>query len=98
MGIIFCGAGYRAQNIYRFPNIILTSTFVCNFLPFFDQFIKSQTFWSPDSNAFCYVGQHENTRYHATEDGQGLFVQRVSPLEAPRLLIRQVEYATWSPL
>ncbi|GJQ14690.1 hypothetical protein GpartN1_g6481.t1 [Galdieria partita] len=84
------------QSIYRYPNLILSSTFVCNFLPFFDQFIKSQTFWSPHSDAFCYVGQHENAKRYGIEEEQGLFVQYL--FQSPQLLLRNVEYATWSPL
>ncbi|GJD12717.1 hypothetical protein Gasu2_67910 [Galdieria sulphuraria] len=85
------------RSIYRYSNLILSCTFVCNFLPFFDQFIKSQTFWSPHSDAFCYVGQHENASRYGIEEEQGLFVQYLDQ-SPPKLLLRNVEYATWSPL
>jgi len=85
------------QRIYRYPNLILTCTFVCNFLPFFDQFIKSQTFWSPNSDAFCYVGQHENAKRYGMEEEQGLFIQYLYQQRPCRWLMRNVEYATWSP-
>jgi hypothetical protein len=77
--------------------LILTCTFVCNFLPFFDQFIKSQTFWSPNSDAFCYVGQHENAKRYGMEEEQGLFIQYLYQQRPCRWLMRNVEYATWSP-
>jgi WD40 repeat protein len=48
-----------------------TMTFARDYLPFFDQYARSQTSWSPDGSAFAYAGTGADGRV-------GIWVQQVS--------------------
>ena len=66
-----------------------SSTFINQYLPFFDQYAQSHRMWSPESDAFVFVGQ-------LTDGRTGVWVQNVDGAEAPRAAGQGV-FASWSP-
>ena len=66
-----------------------TSTFLNNYLPFFDQYAQSHRIWSPASDALVYAGQQ-------TDGRAGVWVQELAADQAPRLVGPGV-FASWSP-
>ncbi len=65
-----------------------TPGFVTRYLPFWDQYARSSSIWSPDGEAFVF------TRLDA-DDGALVFVQPVDE-DAPSIRIGPGEVATWS--
>jgi TolB protein len=66
-----------------------TSTFLNNYLPFFDQYVQSHRIWSPASDALVYAGWMSDGR-------SGIWVQPVQEGEAPVYAGPGV-VASWSP-
>jgi TolB protein len=66
-----------------------TSTFLNNYLPFFDQYAQSHRIWSPASDALVYAGQ-------LTDGRSGIWVQGLAEDQAPQLVGPGV-FASWSP-
>ena len=66
-----------------------TSTFLSNYLPFFDQYAQSHRIWSPESDALVFTGRLADGR-------SGVWVQEIAAEDAPRLLGPGL-YASWSP-
>ena len=72
--------------VVRFP---LSPRFVREQLPFFDQYLRSTTVWSPDSRSLAYGA--------LTADGRpGIFVSAANGTLRPRL-VAEGEFARWSP-
>jgi len=46
----------KTQQITRYDNFIPSTFFISSYLPFFDQYIRGMTLWSPDSKFFVYSG------------------------------------------
>lgn len=67
------------------PSQVLAS----NYLPFFDQYAQSHTFFSPDGSQITFAGE--------TSDGQqGIFVMGTQPNSLPRKVAEGV-FSVWSP-
>ncbi len=66
-----------------------TSTFLNSYLPYFDQYSRSMTLWSPDSSAFTYAGMHSDRI-------AGVWVQEVKEGARPFYVANGV-HASWSP-
>ena len=63
--------------------------FARDYLPFFDQFARVSTPWSPDGSQFVYAGMNQ--------DGEaGIWVQSADGA-IPPILIADGVYAIWSP-
>jgi len=58
------------------------------YLPFFDQYTRSQTPWAPDSTAFAYAGTHQDGR-------AGVWVQDLDGGEP--LLVAEGDMVSWAP-
>lgn len=70
------------------PRFRPTPTFACDYLPRFDQFEQSVSFWSPDSTVLTYAG----TDMFTGERG----VWNLTPGVGPQLMI-DGEIGVWSP-
>ena len=80
---------WDGEDVIRFARVRPTATFVREYLPFFDQYSRSLTLWSPQGDAFTYAGRND--------DGDtGIWVQ---PVEADRPAVRvsDGQFASWSP-
>ena len=64
-----------------------STTFARDYLPFAEQYARSSTWWSPDSDAFCYAGTDADGR-------SGVFIQTLDG-RADRVASGHV--AMWSP-
>jgi Tol biopolymer transport system component len=64
-----------------------SSTDLRSYLSFFDQYARSETPWSPRSDAFAYAGTAEDGR-------RGIWVQSVSPNSAP-VLVADGDHVGW---
>lgn len=71
------------------PRFTPTPTFACDYVPFFDQFDQSLTFWSPDSALFTYAGTSQRT------GERGIWNTRPGTFEPPEL-IADGEVGIWS--
>ncbi len=67
-----------------------TPTFACNYVPFFDQFEQSVSFWSPDSTQIVYAGTD------VTTGERGVFTHQIGSVVPPLRLI-DGELGVWSP-
>ncbi len=65
-----------------------TSLYLRDYQPFFDQYARSQTAWSPESDAFAYAGT-------AADGVSGIWVQRLDG-SAP-VVVAQGDMVSWSP-
>ncbi len=78
------------NNLVVGPEFVPTATFACAYLPFFDQYGQSSTYWSPAGDAIVYAGTDVAT-------GQrGIFTLNVNVPDAPQL-VAVGEHAVWSP-
>lgn len=72
-----------------FAGFFPSSVYLENYMPFFDQYSQSHRIWSPDGNAFVFIG--------TVPDGRsGVWVQHVEDGGEPTLIGAGVS-ATWSP-
>ncbi len=82
-------ANVRRGNSWRVVQFPLSPRFVREQLPFFDQYLRSTTVWSPDSRSLAYGA--------LTADGRpGIFVSAANGTLRPRL-VAEGEFARWSP-
>ncbi|MGH8936921.1 MAG: TolB family protein [Acidimicrobiia bacterium] len=78
--------GEESQPLGRFvPSPILAR----DYLPFFDQFAQSLSFWSPGSDAFVYAGRGE-------DGGEGIWIQRLGGDREPEPVTKGL-FASWPP-
>ena len=78
--------GDESQRLGRFvPSPILAR----DYLPFFDQFAQSLSFWSPGSDAFVYAGRGE-------EGGEGIWIQHLGADRGPEPVSKGL-FASWPP-
>lgn len=75
--------------VWSSPEFIPSATFVEDYLPIFDQYAQSLTFFSPDSTSFVYTGTDE-------VGDSGVWVLPLDPFGVPEL-VAQGEMAAWSP-
>lgn len=73
-----------------YPAFVATSLEIQQYLPFFDQYARSQTRWSPGSDAFAYAGTSEAT------GESGIWVQPVDGRAAPALVAGEGGHVSWS--
>ena len=66
-----------------------TSTFLNNYLPFFDQYAQSHRIWSPASDALVFAGQ-------LTDGRSGVWVQELAA-DTPPQSVGPGVFASWSP-
>ena len=66
-----------------------TATFARDYLPFFDQYARALSLWSPDGLRFVYAGIDQ-------EGVRGVWVQAADGA-VPPILIADGEFASWSP-
>jgi TolB protein len=77
--------GEVSQRLGRFlPSPVLAR----DYLPFFDQFAQSLSFWSPGSDAFVYAGRGE--------EGEGIWIQRLGADREPEPVTKGL-FASWPP-
>lgn len=74
--------------LIRFESFAPTLTFLSRYLPFWDQYNRSISIWSPDGDSFVYTAEIDG----ASE----VFVQRVADGVAAER-IGTGEFASWSP-
>ncbi|MFQ5948238.1 MAG: TolB family protein [Acidimicrobiia bacterium] len=80
---------WEGEQVMAFEAFQPSVVFAQEYLPFFDQFAQSQSFWSPGSDAFVYAGTGMDER-------SGIWVQRVEPGIGPALVVAG-QFASWSP-
>ena len=82
-------ANVRRGNSWRVAQFPLSPRFVREQLPYFDQYLRSTSVWSPDSRSLAYPA--------LTEAGTpGIFVSPANGTLRPRL-IADGDFAHWSP-
>ena len=82
-------ANIRRGSTWRVAQFPLSPRFVREQLPFFDQYLRSTSVWSPDSRSLAYPA--------LTADGTpGIFVSPASGTLRPQL-IAEGDFAHWSP-
>jgi len=81
---------YSDDQIFSAAPFVPSTTFVRNYLPFFDQYAQSMTFWSPLSDELVYAGTSPTT------GESGIWIQPAENGAEPRL-ISEGEFAAWSP-
>jgi TolB protein len=101
---------YENGEVEGFPAFVPTGEFGRGYLAYFDQFDRTTSFWSPDSNAFAYAGGRVtmDTDETPTGDGSvpegdvsgagevgGIWVQIVG--DRPPMRIADGQVAVWSP-
>ena len=79
------GFGHR-----RRPAVRPDPTFACDYVPFFDQFEQSVSFWSPDSTQIVYAGTDVET------GERGIFTHQIGSV-VPPLRLADGELGVWSP-
>lgn len=72
-----------------FASFVATTLDATQYFPFFDQYARSATSWSPGSDAFTYAGTAEG-------GASGIWVQTVAEGAAPTLVDEEGRHATWS--
>jgi TolB protein len=75
---------WDGQMTTGFEGYVPTPLFVAQYLPFWDQYTRSLTTWSPDGTAFVYASQGSG--------GGEIWVQ---PLEGDRRMVAEGEFASW---
>ena len=80
---------WTGDDTLAFDRFVPTPQFMNTYLPFWDQYMRSQTIWSPDSTAFVYSA--------ATTNGFEILVQ---PIGADRQAIAMAAggFASWGPV
>lgn len=73
----------------EYPPFTPTAIDVRAYLPFFDQYARSETAWSPGSDAFAYAGTGGDGR-------SGIWVQSVVSGTGP-VLVSAGDHAAWGP-
>jgi TolB protein len=79
---------WSGTEITPFEPFVPTALYVRDYLPFFDQYARSQTAWAPDGNAFAYAGTSEDGR-------SGIWVQRLG--SASPAYLGPGEMVSWGP-
>ena len=72
-----------------FGPFVATSLDAAEYLPFFDQYARSQSPWSPGSDAFAYAGTSEGGE-------SGIWVQPVEEGVSPVLVAEGGRHVSWS--
>ncbi len=80
---------WNADETLAFERFTPTPQFVGIYLPFWDQYIRSQTIWSPDGQAFVYAA--------STQTGFEIRVQPVGK-DRPAVAIASGGFASWGPV
>lgn len=81
---VWDGDGYA-----EYPGFQPTAVFSSQYLPFWDQFVRGLSLWSPDGTAFAYAA--------ADGDGEeGRIMVQLIGADAPREIARG-EFVSWSP-
>ena len=70
-----------------FPSFFPTQVFLLQYLPFWDQYSRSLTLWSPDGKAFTYPA--------ASPDGDRIMVQHLDQRRPTE--VAEGVFASWSP-
>ena len=79
----------RRGNSWRIAQFPLSPRFMRKQLPFFDQYLRSASLWSPDSRSLAYPAL-------TAEGTPGIFVSPASGTLRPQL-IAEGDFAHWSP-
>ena len=79
----------RRGNSWRVAQFPLSPRFVREQLPYFDQYLRSTSLWSPDSRALAYPAL-------TAEGTPGIFVSPASGTLRPQL-VAEGDFAHWSP-
>lgn len=79
---------WDGERVLRFARARPTATFAREYLPFFGQYSRSLTLWSPHGDAFTYAGRDDA--------GGGIWVQPVEADESP-VRVSDGRFASWSP-
>lgn len=81
---------WTGSDIVDGPRFVPTPTFACGYVPFFDQFEQSVSFWSPDSTRVVYAGTDVST------GERGIFTHQIGSV-LPPLRLSDGELGVWSP-
>lgn len=81
---------WTGSDIVDGPQFVPTPTFACNYVPFFDQFEQSVSFWSPDSAQIVYAGTDVDS------GDRGIFTHQIGSV-LPPLRLTDGELGVWSP-
>jgi hypothetical protein len=77
-------------NLMSGPAFTPTATFACQYLPFFDQFGQTSTYWNPEGTEIAYAG------IDPASGQRGIFAVEAGHLQSPRFIV-EGEHALWSP-
>ena len=77
---------WDGSTVRDYPAFRPTATFVGQYLPFWDQYSRSLTLWSPDSSAFAF----------AASDGDGVSRVYVQPRDGDRRVVGEGEFVSWT--
>jgi len=80
---------WTGDDTLAFDRFVPTPQFTSTYLPFWDQYIRSQTIWSPDSTAFVYSA--------ATTRGFEILVQPIGA-GRPAIAVAAAGFASWGPV
>ncbi len=80
---------WDGRDSFSTPRFRPGETFVRGYLPFFDQYAQSLSFWAPDGSAFTYAGVGESGEV-------GVWVQPARPHTEP-VLVGGGSFVAWSP-
>ena len=78
--------------ISRSPRMLMSRLFATAYLPFYDQFERSVTLWSPDSTRLVFAGESM-----AGDAGVWLHKTPMAGEDAQTFLIGDGAMALWSP-
>lgn len=81
---------WTGSEIVDGPRFVPSATFACNYVPFFDQFEQSVSFWSPDNTRIVYAGTDPDS------GARGIFTHRIGSVSAP-VRLAEGELGVWSP-
>jgi len=77
-------------NLMSGPAFTPTATFACQYLPFFDQYGQTSTYWNPEGIEIAYAG------IDPASGKRGIFAVEAGHLQSPRFIV-EGEHALWSP-
>ena len=80
---------WTGDDTLAFDRFVPTPQFMNTYLPFWDQYMRSQTIWSPDSTAFVYSA--------TTTHGFEILVQPIEA-ERPAIAVAAGGFASWGPV
>lgn len=80
---------WTGDDTLAFDRFVPTPQFMATYLPFWDQYMRSQTIWSPDGTAFVYSA--------ATTSGFEILVQPVGA-DRQSIAIAAGGFASWGPV